>query len=260
MRNQLWQIAWFRFRLLLRQKLGWGVLGGASLFFPFALFLAMSSYVRPDKIYWDLSSGFCFLVATLLVSYLGTHLFHEEQNKKTLSFVLTQGTSRNKWILGNIIGIGILCAFAIFCWTLVTVLGAYSVTSGAPPFVLFQSQYFLFLEMMILLSTAFLFSLFLRPLLSWFLLLSLIALLHSRSYLEILVVESGFSGLSKGLYDAILFTMNFLPPLEWWDIRMFVGFEESISFTQTGSMTLLSLAWIFICLFLARLKMEVMDL
>lgn len=84
----------FRLKLLLKQKLGWGIVAAAAAFFPFALFLAFSSYVRPDKIYWDLSLSFCFIVTVLLSTYLGTHLLHEENQRKTLSFVLTLKVSR----------------------------------------------------------------------------------------------------------------------------------------------------------------------
>src|SRR5690349_239350 len=99
------EIIVFRLRLLLKQKLGWAVLVAALLYVPFSLFLAFSSYVRPDKIYWDLTTGFSFVAAVLLGSYLGSHLFADEQQRKTLSFVLTLKSSRAEWLNGNFFGL-----------------------------------------------------------------------------------------------------------------------------------------------------------
>lgn len=260
MKNSVFRLALFRFQVLLRQKMGWGVLGGASLFFPFALFLATSSYVRPDKIYWDLCSGFCFLVSILLVSYLGTHLFQEENNRKTLSFVLTHGSTREKWVLGNFAGISLLVSFAVLSWTLVLSLGALIFTHELPPLLLYQAQFYLLLESFVILAFAMLFSFFLRPLLAWLLLLSLTSLLHSKGYLETLIVEANYTGPLKLIYNTVIFVLNFLPPLEWWDIRMFVGFDEPVPLLHALGMLAITFAWTTLGLFLSRLKMEMIDL
>jgi len=253
-------LALFRFKLLLKQKLGWGIVAAALAFFPFALFLAFSSYVRPDKIYWDLSLSFCFLVLILLSTYLGSHLFQEEIQRKTLSFVLTLKHSRSEWIFSNWLGISLMLSFSLTVWTLLLTVGSLTTASTFPPFVLIQAQLFLLLESVVVLALSFLVSLYLKPLLTWFAVLALIALLHSKSYLEVLVIEAGFTGATKLIYNAVLFVLNFLPPLEWWDIKVFVGFHDPFSLNQVLLVIGLTAAWSYIFLFFAQRKMESMDL
>ncbi|MEZ4813898.1 MAG: hypothetical protein R3A80_01660 [Bdellovibrionota bacterium] len=254
------QLAFFRLKLLLKQKLGWGIIAAAIAFFPFALFLAFSSYVRPDKIYWDLSLSFCFIVSILLSSYLGTHLFQEESQRKTLSFVLTQNISRSNWLFANWLGIGAMITLTIITWTLLLSLGSLSAASDLPPAILYQSQMLLLAESLVVLAISLFFSLHLKPLLSWFAVLALVALLHSKSYLEVLVLESNFSGITKVAYNGMLFILNFLPPLEWWDIKIFVGFQDPFSWDQILVVLGLTAAWSYIFLFLSKIKIETMDL
>lgn len=258
--SHMMTLALFRLRLLIKQKLGWGIVAAAAAFFPFALFLAFSSYVRPDKIYWDLSLSFCYIVIVLLSTYLGTHLFHEELQRKTLSFVLTLKVSRSEWLIGNWIGISAMLGLSLVIWTLLLSFGALSAANSLPPAILYQAQFFLFAESLVILSLAMLYSLYLKPLLSWFAVLASVALLHSKSYLEILVLESNFSGVTKLLYKSVLFILNFLPPLEWWDIKIFVGFQDPISWDQVMVMIGLTIAWSLIFLFLSKTRMETMDL
>lgn len=253
-------LALFRLKLLLKQKLGWGIVAAATAFFPFALFLAFSSYVRPDKIYWDLSLSFCYIVTVLLSTYLGSHLFHDELQRKTLSFVLTLKVSRSEWLIANWLGVGAMLGISIGIWTLLLSLGSLSASGHLPPAILIQAQFLLFTESLVILSLALLFSLYLKPLLSWFAVLAVVALLHSKSYLEILVLESNFSGVTKLLYKVVLFVLNFLPPLEWWDIKIFVGFQDPFSWDQTLVMLGLTVAWSFIFLFASKTRMETMDL
>jgi ABC-type transport system involved in multi-copper enzyme maturation permease subunit len=253
-------LALFRFKILLKQKLGIAMLVAGVFFFPFALFLAFSSYVRPDKIYWDLSSSFSFMMSILLASYLGSHLFQEEKERKTLSLLLSTRFSRSEWISGNILGIATLLALCLLAWTTLLCVGSWLAAKSLPPNILFQSQALIFFESLIFLSFAFLLSLYLKPLLSWLSLLSAGLLLHSKTHLEQLLVENTFEGLSRWLYKGVLFILNFFPPLEWWDIRIFIGFHGALEWEQFFFILLLSLAWIYVALFLARRKMEKMDL
>ena len=253
-------LAKFRFKLLLRQKLGWGAMCGAACYVPFALFLAFSSYVRPDKIFWDMSTGFSFVVSMILATYLGSHLFKDEQTRKTLSFVLTLKASRKDWIYGNWCGIAALLGVSIVGWTVLVTLGALLASGIFPPPILYQAQLLLILESVLVLAISMLFSFFMRPLLAWFLVGALCTLLHSKTYLEMLVVESHFEGLTKFVYNSILFILNFLPPLEWWDIRMFVGFYEPVSLFQILLVVGLTMAWTYIILFISRLTLEGKDL
>jgi len=254
------KLAFFKFKLLMKQKLGWAAISAAFILIPFSLFLAVSSFVRPDKIYWDLTTSFSFIISILLSSYLGSHLFYEEQQRKTLSFILTLKNSRAEWIYGKYLGISFFLLFNILCWTLLMVLGSYVYALDFGPAILWQTQLLMFIEALIILAASIFFSFFLRPLLAWFLTLAIMTILHSKSYLELLVKEARFDETTKFLYKGIIFVLNFLPPLEWWDIRMLVGFRESIEFKQMITVVSLGFAWIFIIIFLSKNKMEKMDL
>ncbi len=254
------KLAFFKFKLLMKQKLGWAAISAAFILIPFSLFLAVSSFVRPDKIYWDLTTSFSFIISILLASYLGSHLFYEEQQRKTLSFVLTLKNSRAEWIYGKLLGITFFLALTILCWTLLMVLGCYLYAGNFGPAILWQAQLLMFIEVLVILATSLFFSFFLRPLLAWALTLALMTVLHSKSYLELLVTEARYQDTTKWLYKGMLFVMNFLPPLEWWDIRMFVGFRESIDLKQMLTAISVGFAWSFIIIFLSKNKMEKMDL
>jgi ABC-type transport system involved in multi-copper enzyme maturation permease subunit len=253
-------LAIFRLKLLLKQKLGWAALAAAACYIPFSLSLAFSSYVRPDKIFWDLTTGFCFILAMLFSTYLGSHLFHDEQQRKTLSFVLTLKASRREWIFGNWLGIAAFITFSAVCWTAFISICALLVSKSFPPTILFQAQIFLILESILVLSMAMFFSFYVRPVLAWFLVIAICALLHSKTYLEMLIVESHMEEAGKLTYKGVLFILNFLPPLEWWDIRMFIGFHDSIPMYQMLLMFSVTFAWTYIVLFFSTLKIERMDL
>ncbi len=244
----------------MKQKLGWAALSAAFILIPFSLFLALSSFVRPDKIYWDLTTSFSFIISILLSSYLGSHLFYEEQQRKTLSFILTLKNSRAEWIYGKVLGISLFLLFTVLCWTLVMILGSYIYAQDFGPPILWQAQLLMLIEALVILAASLFFSFFLRPLLAWFLTLALATLLHSKSYLELLVKEARLEDTTKWLYKGIIFILNFLPPLEWWDIRMFVGFRDSLDTKQIFTVLCVGAAWIFIILFFSKNKMEKMDL
>jgi ABC-type transport system involved in multi-copper enzyme maturation permease subunit len=254
------KLAFFKFKLLMKQKLGWAALSAAFIFIPFSLFLAVSSFVRPDKIYLDLTTSFSFIISILLASYLGSHLFYEEQQRKTLSFILTLKNSRAEWILGKALGISLFLLFTILCWTIIMILGSYFYAQDFGPSILWQTQLLMFVEALVILVASLFFSFFLRPLLAWFLTLALATLLHSKSYLELLVKEARFDETTKWLYKGLVFILNFLPPLEWWDIRMFVGFRDSLDLKEMLTVLFVGVAWIFIILFFSKNKMEKMDL
>src|SRR4051812_885400 len=135
------ELALFRLKLLIKQKLAWGMIAAAAAYFPMALFLAFSSYVRPDKIYWDLSLSFCFLVCILLSTYLGTHLFQEESQRKTLSFVLTLKATRRNWIFANWLGLASMIGASILAWTFLLTASAWAAYGQLPPIILFQAQF-----------------------------------------------------------------------------------------------------------------------
>jgi ABC-type transport system involved in multi-copper enzyme maturation permease subunit len=254
------KLAFFKFKLLMKQKLGWAAISAAFILIPFSLFLAVSSFVRPDKIYWDLTTSFSFIISILLASYLGSHLFYEEQQRKTLSFILTLKNSRAEWIYGKIFGISLFLLFSILCWTFIMVLGSYFYAKDFGPSIVWQAQLLMFVEALMVLAASLFFSFYLRPLLAWFLSLALMTILHSKSYLELLVKEARYDESTKWLYKGLIFILNFLPPLEWWDIRMFVGFREAIDLKQMLTVISLGLAWIFVIIFLSKNKMEKMDL
>ena len=254
------KLAFFKFKLLMKQKLGWAAISAAFILIPFSLFLGVSSFVRPDKIYWDLTTSFSFIISILLASYLGSHLFYEEQQRKTLSFILTLKNSRAEWIYGKILGISLFLLFTILCWTLIMVLGSYFYARDFGTFILWQTQLLMFVEALVILAASLFFSFFLRPLLAWFLTLALATLLHSKSYLELLVKEARLEDTTKWLYKGIVFILNFLPPLEWWDIRMFLGFRDALDLKQILTVLGVGAAWVFILLFLSKNKMEKMDL
>jgi ABC-type transport system involved in multi-copper enzyme maturation permease subunit len=202
------------------------------------------SFVSPEKIFWDFSLGMSFVVQVILGSYLSTHLLNEEKERRTLHIVLAKGVSRGLWLVGNGLGIWVFLVLMNGTWLLLSAIVSKLFFGIFLTTTIIQCQSLLAMELFILLPLSLFFSLFLRSALAWFLTLSLTMLLHSQSLLENILQENTLKNFSpKSFYHLIFKALNWLPQLEWFDLRMMVGYGTSLSAANMLLLILFGMLW-----------------
>lgn len=257
-----WHLAKWRFFLLRRQRL----ILGSTLFGLLALFVcyavASSSYLLPQKIYWDFVLGFCFVALSFLSIYAASTLFGDERQRRTLHLLLASGVSRRAWLWGNFCGIFAAHIALLAVWTLVAGLFALLVpTDGLGLAIIAQAQLALVLELLIVTAMAMAFSFFLRPMLAMVLSLVLVLFLHSQVSLLTVLGDSQTGAFNSPLLLPILqWIVPMLPPLEWYDLRILVGYESSFSWSKIAGLAGMAIAWAVFWIEIGLLKFRKTDL
>lgn len=254
-------LVFLRFKLLLRQKIGWlSILAGIVLIL-IGYTTASVSFVSPVKIFWDFALGLSFVLVHVLGIYLAGQLFYDEKDRRTLHLILVSGVSRPRWLVGNVVGIwlGLLTIDAIwFATTWVVSLTSFS-WAGTP--ILVQVKLLQALSLLVVLGFTSLFSLLLRPLLTLVLSIALTCLLYSMTSVERVFADPVSGNLVTSNWAlSVIKLAKFLPPLEWFDLKMFVGYESQVAWSTVGLTMLLGLAWSALLLGLASWRFSKLDL
>jgi ABC-type transport system involved in multi-copper enzyme maturation permease subunit len=257
----IFNVAFIRFILLIRQRLGWmSFLVGVGLVF-LSLITAQVSFVNPAKIFWDFGHSVLFVLQSLLSIYLGSQIFTDEKNRRTLHLVLSCGVSRLGWFTGNLLGIWLAILAMLSFWFILLALTSTLVFGSYPWLISFQATILMWVESAVVLVLGFFISLFVRPLIALLATGILVLFLHSLTSLHLI-----FSDKQVGAYietdgaGFVLFLARFLPPLEWLDIKMFIGFEDQIAWGQFCFLLLSGFIWTFILAIVSQLKFRRMDL
>lgn len=233
-----------RVKILLRQKIGWMTLVSGGILILVSYIFAKVSFINPEKIFWDFSLGLSFIMQVFLATYLASHCLKEEQDRRTLHVLLARGVSRRDWLLGNGLGFWIALNFMNLFWFLLSLAVSFLFFDFHHSFILVQSQLLLSFEIFLIIPMTFCFSLFLRPALTWALSLASVFVLHDQSSLKGVLQDPTVSHIYQNNFYKIFFKlMSLLPPLEWFDIRMMVGYESVFSWSSTISMCGLGLLW-----------------
>jgi ABC-type transport system involved in multi-copper enzyme maturation permease subunit len=259
--NHLVALSTLRLRVLLRQKIGWMSLSLGAALIVISYVLAQVSFVSPEKIFWDFSLGLSFVLQILLATYLASHTYSEENSRRTLHIVLTRGVKRSDWLLGNGMGLwfclGVMNAF----WLVLTSLFSLVFFGVGISGIILQAQFLVAMELLIVIPLTMTFSLFLRPALAWFLVLALVLLMHSHSAIRSLLEDPTLvQAATNSFYQGVIKALYLLPPLEWFDVRMLVGYEPSLSVLPFLSLLCLAFLWSAFWYFVAYMRFRRMDL
>jgi ABC-type transport system involved in multi-copper enzyme maturation permease subunit len=250
-----------RFMLLLRQKLGWmSFLVGVGLVV-LSLITAQVSFVNPAKIFWDFGHSVLFVLSSVLSIYLGSQIFIDEKNRRTLHLVLCGGVSRLAWFVGNVLGIWMALLTMLLFWFFLLSLSSLLVFGTYPWVISIQAVALMSLESLIVLQIGFLLSLFVRPMLALVSTSVLVLFLHSLTSLQMIFSDKqvGAYVTAKGV-DVFLWFARLMPPLEWFDIKMFIGFEDYFSWSRYLLLVSSALIWVFILTVLNHLRFRKLDL
>jgi ABC-type transport system involved in multi-copper enzyme maturation permease subunit len=259
--RNIFALARIRMRLLLRQKLGWISLSvGVGLVF-LSFLVSNVSFINPQKIFWDFALATSFVLQLSLAVFLGSQLFHEERGRRTLHLILSSGVSRLQWLVGNALGIwAALTLMHVLCFV-VTLFSSKLKFEGGLELMAAQSSFLLNIEVLLVLLMSIVLSLFLRQMLALAFSAILVVLLHSMNS-----IQSIFTDPQVGRYvedngaSVVLWLARFLPPLEWLDLKSFVGYEPSVSWALVGQMTGLGLLWAVFLVCVSWLRFEKLDL
>ncbi|MEO5667281.1 MAG: ABC transporter permease subunit [Bdellovibrionota bacterium] len=254
-------LVFLRLRLLLRQKIGWLSLLAGLFFILVGYTTATISFVSPAKIFWDFALGLSFVLVHLLGLYLAAQLFHDEKERRTLHLVLVSGVSRSRWLVANILGIFLGLMVIEAAWFGMTEIMGVGLLESWGGWIVVQAKLLQAMSLLIVLSYTALFSLMLRPLLALILSLSLTVFLYSMSSIE-RVFSDELSGafVNSTWALSVIKIAKFLPPLEWFDLKMFVGYHDQIAWSTVGLTMLLGLAWSALLLGLASWRFSRLDL
>jgi ABC-type transport system involved in multi-copper enzyme maturation permease subunit len=250
-----------RLKLLLRQKIGWlSALVGVLILF-IALIMGNVSYVNPAKLFWDFALGVSFVAQNVLGVYLAVSLFEQEKTKKTLHLMLASGVSRFDWLVGNFLGLFLgLVLIDLFWFVFTWMMGAVSY-EWSPGVLAIQLKMTQWGALAIVLSMSFLFSHLLRGLIALLLGYSVWLYLNATSSVERVFLDQTRAYLTDSTWalKIVEFT-KFLPRLEWYDWKVFVGYAEGPGWEKLFLLLLMALAWTFFFLVATHEKFKRSDL
>jgi len=250
-----------RFKLLLRQKIGWVSLLAGLVMILIGFSTANVSFVSPFKIFWDFALGLSFVLVHVLGIYLGGQLFSEEKDRRTLHLILVSGVSRGHWLVANVLGICLGLLAIDMVWFGATTIVSTLAFSWWDLVMMIQVKILQAFSLLIVLSFTVLFSLLLRPLLALFLSASLSLFLYSVTSIERIFADKTSAHLLDSSWAlGVLKIAKFLPPLEWFDLKIFVGYENSVAWSTVALTSCLGLAWSVILLGLASWRFSKLDL
>jgi ABC-type transport system involved in multi-copper enzyme maturation permease subunit len=264
MTNSVFEIAKWRFFLLRRQRLFLGamLLGFFAIFICYAV--ASSSFLHPDKIYWDFVLGFSFVATMFLSVYTSSNLFGDERQRRTLHLILASGISRRDWLVGNFIGIYLVHAALVGIWTVAAAILSFAISVEGPGIdgaIIMQAQLALAFELFIVTSMALCFAFYLRPALALILCLVLVLFLHSQISLLSVLGDAQTGAYNNAMLQPLLqWVVPFFPALEWYDLRLLVGYENRIELKTILTLALMALGWTLFWIELGFLKFRKKDL
>ncbi|HVJ64544.1 MAG TPA: ABC transporter permease subunit [Bdellovibrionota bacterium] len=260
----VFELARWRFFLLRKQKIFLTAMVLGVLALLLSLAVASSSYLVPVKIYWDFVLGFVFVAASFLAVYASTGLFSDEKQRRTLHLLLAAGITRRAWVWGNYFGVLAAHIALVLLWSLLAGAFAWFLPDAneAPLLaIVSQAQGAFVMELFILAAMGFCFSFFLRPVLALIATLALTLFLHSQISLLTVLADQQTGAFNTPVLQPILqWIVPFLPPLEWYDLRLLVGYESSTDITLLVKLSLMALAWMVFWVELGVLRFRKIDL
>jgi len=254
-------LTFIRMKLLLRQKLGWMSALVGVLLVLISIPVSELSFINPQKIFWDFSLGIIFVLQVSLAVFLGSQLYHEERGRRTLHLVLSAGVSRFEWLVGNLFGNFFSLSLMNFLWLAFTYGASAVMFEEKVHWIVIQSSLLLSVEVFIVLSFSILMSLVLRQMLALSFSALLVVLLHSMSSIQRVFTDPQVGRfVDDNGVSSVLWIARLLPPLEWLDLKMFVGYQEQVASSLVFQMTGLGIFWCIFLMCLSWLRFEKMDL
>ncbi len=259
--RDVFEILRIRVMLLLRQKLGWMSIIVGLLLVVLSLIVAQVSFINPLKIFWDFALGASFTLQILLGLFLSTQVFNDEKYRRTLHLVLSGGVHRAAWLLGMGLGIWVVLVIMNGAWFLVSGVMAGLHFNSWDWMMPLQSTIALSLETLVLVFLGLFISMWVKPVLSLTLAALLTVLLHSLTSLQRVFTDPQVGRfIDDGGSAWVLWAARLLPPLEWFDLKVMVGYQSSVEWSLLLQLAVLSILWSAVLAAAAWLRFDRMDL
>jgi len=209
MTRRLLSIAANTFRETVRNKILYVILAFALVVIGLTWFLADLSMGELSRIVADVGLASIHLFGVTIAVFLGITLVSQEMERKTIYLVLSKPVPRWEFVLGKATG---LCATILLTTSVmaVTLFAVYAAYSGKAEAGIFVASAGVYLELVLLVCLATLFSTFTTPTLSAMFTLSLFLIGHLSQSLSVL----GGQAKSAGARTAASFLFYILPNLE----------------------------------------------
>ncbi len=242
--TSVFHIAILRWRLLLRQKLAWITLGVGAILIFLCFVVANVSFVSPAKIFWDFALALSFVAQHTLAILLAATLFHEESQKRTLHLLLVNGVSRGGWLIGNLIGLfAALCLADIF-WFLISAITSKMFFGLWFHELFIQIKFLQAASVLIVLAISQLFSILLKPMLATVSAIVMTMFLYSISAVKRVFLDETAGHLIDANWSLeVIKLAKLLPPLEWYDWKIYVGYDHNRSWALVAGLLLFSVLW-----------------
>ncbi len=248
MKTKTGLIARLLYRELVRDKIYISVFIGASILILSTIILNEMVVGEKIKATKDLGLSILNLFSLFIILFLGINLITRDISQKTLYFLFAKPVSRSDYLKGGYISI--ILSLIIGILLLIIVIGTLSFLQGEIWITgLITAGYFTFLEMIIIVSFAFLFSVSTSPQLSMFLTLLVYIIGHSIEKAAVIVEKS--SNLILKYFIKIIYPI--LPNLEFFNKKTSIIYKLDISFSYYLQSTLYAVSYSILVFFIAVL-------
>jgi len=239
------RIASHTFKSLLREKIIFNVFGVTILFLFFGYLASLLVYGRQDRVMMDMGQVLNALSIFAVALGIGARFLRQEIESKTIYLYLTRPISRSSFFLGRFIGMSSFAALNFVILTLI-LSAAIVLMNGNLSTAFLQSSILTFVEALILLAGALLFSFWLRPALVFMVMLAFIILGHNHQMIQSLQANPEtqspvFVGLTALTPNFSLFLMSDR-----------VYYEQALSAHDFTNALLYGCVWLFFFLLLGN--------
>ncbi len=158
-------IAYNTYRESIRDKILYVILLFSLMMIMSSILLSSLSLGQNEKVIVDLGLASISIFGVLLTMFIGTNLLNKEIDKKTIYLLLTKPLRRSEFILGKHIGLS-LTLLVIVTMMSATFYGLIWFTTGNTPLIYLQAILLNYVELVLLVSLAILFSTIASPIMS----------------------------------------------------------------------------------------------
>lgn len=233
-------IAWQSLRGFARDRVFHSALIFSVLFVLFAFLLSSLSALETRKVLLDFGLSAISLLGVILALFLGVTVIGKEIEQRTIYTILSKPVNRTQYVLGKFLGAAatMVLVHALNGFTLLCLL--WNLGEGVPP-ALFEANYLMVLESILVLGVSMLFSLYFSTLFLAASLAGAMFLVGRSSYGLHLMQEKSPSAAVKWI-ARVLFDL--LPSLDRFNIRELVAYGKPYPEGMVGVSSLYFLAYI----------------
>lgn len=206
------------------------------------------TFGAPTKVAIDFGLGMMSLSSLFIAIFFGVSLIANEMENRTIHMTLSRPISRFQYLLGKLKGLSWALALNIMILSLF-IICSLSFLGGRIDQLLLWSIFFIFVEAVIILMLAVMFSLFMNKVLSVIFTITILVAGHAITGLH----ELRFVKDSLLFSKMTSFAAYIIPNLDNFNIKNFVIYEKSLSMTFLFSSLLYAFLYIGVIFFVSQL-------